>query len=147
MREYRREKTTTTSFNPLEKKLSIRGPSLRDITEVREDREKTENNTRRDASSYKIGQSGQATSSGARPQNTHSAPPEAFDDAKSIVVTESHYGASVKTKYFVSNYYVEKIVDNMKHEQERNLTKIEGMLEQLKEQLKEIDVIKNTDLP
>ena len=46
--------------------------------------------------------------------NTPMRESEIEEDAKSVVVTQSVYGTSVKTKYFVSNYYVEKIVDNMK---------------------------------
>ena len=62
-------------------------------------------------------------------------------------MTQSVDGRSTKTKYFVSNYYVEKIVDNMKQDQERNMEKVEGWLDALSEKLKVIDVIKNTDLP
>ena len=56
-------------------------------------------------------------------------------------------GVSHKTKYFVSNYYVEKIVDNMQLDQDRNMEKIEGILAQLHEKLEVINTIKNNDLP
>ena len=62
-------------------------------------------------------------------------------------MTQSVDGHSIKTKYFVSNYYVEKIVDNMKMDQERNMEKIEDLLKSLSEKLEVIDVIKNKDLP
>ena len=62
-------------------------------------------------------------------------------------MAQSVDGHSVKTKYFVSNYYVEKIVDNMKMDQERNMEKIENLLTSLSEKLEVIEEIKNKDLP
>ena len=62
-------------------------------------------------------------------------------------MAQSLDGVSVKTKYFVSNYYVEKIVDNMKMDQERNMEKIEALLTSLGEKLDVIEVIKNKELP
>ena len=56
-------------------------------------------------------------------------------------------GCSIKTKYFVSNYYVEKIVDNMKQDAKTNLDRIESFLEKLEEKMKAVDVINDEKLP
>ena len=36
------------------------------------------------------------------------------EGGESVVITHSAMGQSIKTKYFVSNYYVEKIFDDLK---------------------------------
>lgn len=72
---------------------------------------------------------------------------EEVDDETSVVVTSDVQGQSVKTKYFVSNYYVEKIVDNMKLDQERNMEKIESLLNTLSEKFEVIEELRNNELP